>query len=179
MSYWSSCSSEQKRLSPESKKSKLPSPWNDDSNKRHDEFSDLSAIEDVEPVASTSWRLQFKKKKSSFPISNISVLSIGDLQFWFFVERPVVRQINLLENLDVHDFSDFRKIHQALSRSKERFMVTVDSRGPFLYLLVDTSSLQDALSDEIELLSRLGIHSFSCASLLDDLTWLNRSWYLF
>lgn len=46
----------QKRVSPESKKSKLSSPGNDDdySNKRHDEFDDLSALEDVEPVASTS-----------------------------------------------------------------------------------------------------------------------------
>ncbi|XP_011651656.1 ethylene-responsive transcription factor-like protein At4g13040 isoform X1 [Cucumis sativus] len=44
----------QKRLSPESKKSELSSPGNDDSNKRHDKFIDPSFLEDVEPVASTS-----------------------------------------------------------------------------------------------------------------------------
>lgn len=33
----------QKRLSPESNNSKLPLPGNDNSNKRHDKFSDLSA----------------------------------------------------------------------------------------------------------------------------------------
>ncbi|XP_022995968.1 ethylene-responsive transcription factor-like protein At4g13040 [Cucurbita maxima] len=41
----------QKRVSPESKNSKLPILGSDDLNKRQDEFSDLSAPEDIEPLA--------------------------------------------------------------------------------------------------------------------------------
>ncbi|KAG6606307.1 Ethylene-responsive transcription factor-like protein, partial [Cucurbita argyrosperma subsp. sororia] len=41
----------QKRVSPESKNSKLPIVENDDLNKRQDEFSDLLAPEDIEPLA--------------------------------------------------------------------------------------------------------------------------------